>query len=388
MSRDTTQAQTAPEILSAACRHVEEVFEARAAVFARDAAGDVTCLHASDGFEPPGGKETGIVRWVWNNRQEAGLGTNTVPAAEGLYLPLTTTSAHRHPRVLGIFPRDPERFDDPEQRRLASAITMQMAVASERAELAEETARSRVEVETERLRSTLLSSVSHDLRTPLAVMKGTASTLVDDGEALPPGTRRELAETLLEETDRLERLVRNLLDMTRIESGAVRIHKEWQSVEEVVGGALSRVEQRLGGRPITSRIPSDLTAPFDAVLVEQVLVNLLENAAKYTPEGTPIEIEARPSDGEVLIEVADRGPGLPPGEETRVFEKFHRAHTEMKAPGVGLGLAICRAIVTAHGGRIWAQNREGGGASFTFALPLAGQAPTGALPEIDEKEDE
>lgn len=384
MSRETAQAPTREAIVVAGCRHVEEVFDARAAVFERDAAGDVGCVHSTAGFEPPGGKETGIVRWVWNNGQEAGLGTSTVPAAQGLYLPLATSSAHRDARVLGIFPRDPSRFEDPEQRRLAGALATQMAVAIERAELAEETQRARVEVEAEQLRSTLLSSVSHDLRTPLAVMKGAASTLVDDADALDPGTRRELAETLLEETDRLERLVRNLLDMTRIESGAVRIHAEWESVEEVVGGALTRVEKRLGDRLITSRIPPDLVAPFDAVLIEQVLVNLLENAAKYTPEGTPIEIEARRSDGEVTIEVADRGPGLPPGEEERVFEKFHRARTELPAPGVGLGLAICRAIVTAHGGRIWARSREGGGASFTFALPLSGQAPAGGLPEIQE----
>lgn len=385
MSRELVRSQTREAILRAACRHLEEVFGARVAVLTRDAGGDVRCLHATEGFEPPGGKEDGIVRWVLANRQEAGLGTDTLPAGRGFYLPLAMPSAERDACVLGIFPDDGARFSDPEQRRLAGALAAQMAIALERADLAEETQRARIEVEAEQLRSTLLSSVSHDLRTPLAVMKGTASTLADDGDALPPETRKELAETLLEETDRLERLVRNLLDMTRIESGAVRIQKEWQSVEEVVGGALSRLESKLGGRPVTSHIPADLRAPFDAVLVEQVLVNLLENAAKYSGEGTPIEITAERADGELTIEVADRGPGLPEGEEDRVFEKFHRGRSEPKAPGVGLGLAICRAIVTAHGGRIWARNRPGGGASFTLALPLSGEAPAGGLPEIQEK---
>jgi two-component system sensor histidine kinase KdpD len=387
MSRDLAQARTKGDLLAAACHRIEEVLEARTAVFERDAAGELACAYTTPGLEPPEGKEIGIVRWVGSNRQEAGLGTNTVPSGEGLYLPLAPSATGGDIGVLGIYPADRARFADPEQRRLAGALATQMAMAIERAELAEEAERARVEVQAEKLRSALLSSVSHDLRTPLAVMKGTASTLADDGEALAPATRRELALALLEETEWLERLVRNLLDMTRIESGAVRVRKEWQSVEEVVGGALSRVEARLGGRPVTIRIPAELLAPFDGVLIEQVLVNLLENAAKYTPAGTPIEIQASRTDGEVEIEVSDRGPGLPEGEETRVFEKFHRARpAEQGEPGVGLGLAICRAIVTAHGGHIRARNREGGGASFTFALPLEGEAPVGGLPEIPEKD--
>jgi two-component system sensor histidine kinase KdpD len=386
MSRELASAQTKDAVLEAACRHLEEVLDARVAVFRRDRDGaELGCTHVTPGFEPPLAKELGIVRWVAKSRQEAGLGTSTLPAGEGLYLPLATSAAERDVGVLGLFPRDAARFADPEQRRLAGALATQLAMALERAELAEETERARVEVEAEQLRSTLLSSVSHDLRTPLAVMKGTASTLVDDGEALEPPTRKELAQTLLEETERLERLVRNLLDMTRIESGAVHVRKEWQPVEEVVGGALSRVESRLGQRPVKSRIPADLLAPFDGVLVEQVLVNLLENAAKYTPEGALIEIDAEREGGEVRITVADHGPGLGAGEEARVFEKFHRARADRSTPGVGLGLAICRAIVTAHGGRIWAENRPDGGAAFTFALPLEGEAPSKRLPEIQDK---
>jgi len=169
-------------------------------------------------------------------------------------------------------------------------------------------------------------------------------------------------------------LIRNLLDMTRLESGAVQVNKEWLAIEEVVGAALTRMDQRLTGRELKVSIPADLPlVPFDLVLIEQVLINLLENAAKYS-EG-PLEIRASFVPGEVVVEVADRGPGIPDGQETRVFEKFHRAARELSPGGVGLGLTICRAILAAHGGRIWVQNREGGGATFRFALPIEGQPP-------------
>jgi two-component system sensor histidine kinase KdpD len=386
MSRELSQARAHEAVLRAAAGHIEDVFDARTAIYVCDDQGELLCAYASQGLEQLAEKELGIVRWVRSNRREAGLGTDTVPGGQGLYLPLSTSARDRGiVGVLGIFPADAARFDDPEQRRLADALAMQIAMAIERSHFAEETQRARVQVEAEQLRSTLLSSVSHDLRTPLAVMKGAASTLVDDADALSPGTRRDLAQTILEETERLERLVANLLDMTRLESGAVQLQKEWQSIEEIVGGALVRVEPRLAGREVTSRIPAQLSARFDAVLMEQALVNLLENAAKHTPEGTPIEVNAAREGGEVVIEVADRGPGLPPGEEERVFEKFHRAPSVRPTPGVGLGLAICRAIATVHGGRIWAQNRPGGGASFKIALPLEGEAPDGRLPEIEEK---
>ena len=216
-------------------------------------------------------------------------------------------------------------------------------------------------------------------------MTGAASTLVDDDASLSPSTRRELAQTLLEEALRLARLVRNLLDMTRLESGAVRLKKEWNSVEEVVGAAFSRMDPRLSGRPIKTRVPPDLLVPFDAVLIEQLLVNLLENVAKYTPLGTPIEVNVVPYASEVVIEVADRGPGIPEGDELRVFEKFERGAFERTAAGVGLGLTICRAVATAHGGRIWVERRLEGGASWKVALPLEGQPLAGKLPELSEK---
>jgi two-component system sensor histidine kinase KdpD len=179
----------------------------------------------------------------------------------------------------------------------------------------------------------------------------------------------------LEEADRLNRLVGNLLTMTRLESGGVYVSKEWQLLDEVVGTALGRLELRAATHPIKTQIPPDLPlVPIDEVLIEQVLLNLLDNAIKYAPSASPIELSARALPDEVLVEVADRGPGIPPGDEQRIFEKFYRARPAVAA-GIGLGLTICRGIVEAHGGRIWADNREGGGAVFSFTLPLDGQPP-------------
>ena len=247
-------------------------------------------------------------------------------------------------------------------------------MALERSQLAEETERARREVEAEQLRSSLLRSVSHDLRTPLAIITGAAGTLLQEQPNMAVGTRLELLQTILDEAERLNRLIQNLLDMTRLESGAVTVKKEWIPVEELVGAALNRMETLLAGHHIRVELPAYLPlVPCDAILVEQALINLLENATKYGAD--PIEIRALSRPGEVELEVADRGPGVPPGHEARIFEKFQRAEPDATAGGVGLGLAICRAIALSHRGRIWVHNREGGGATFRFTLPIEGQPP-------------
>ena len=268
-------------------------------------------------------------------------------------------------------------------QRVRNQASVQMALAMERAKLAEESEKARRDVETEQLRNSLLSSVSHDLRTPLAVITGAASTLVDGAQSIDEATRLDLMTTILEESERLNRLIRNLLDMTRLESGTVKVKKEWLPLEEIVGAALDRLESGLAGREVKIELAPNLPlVPCDAVLIEQALINLLENAAKYS--SGPIEIRAAIMPGEAMVEVLDRGSGISPGQEARIFDKFHRAVREGSPSGVGLGLAICRAIVAAHGGRIWAQNRDGGGASFSFALPVKGEAPSVALAEALE----
>ena len=224
------------------------------------------------------------------------------------------------------------------------------------------------------MRNTLLSTVSHDLRTPLAAITGAATTLRDDWASVPAAQRKELLETVCEEAERLERLVGNLLDMTRVEAGGLRLKREWVPLEELIGAALTRLEPRLTGRPIHTALPEDLPlVSVDPVLLQQVLVNLLENAAKYTPPGSAIDIEAEAAEATVVLRVADHGPGIAAGDEERVFEKFYRG-AQVGGHGVGLGLAICRGIVEAHGGTIRAESRPGGGALFRIALPL-GRAP-------------
>lgn len=324
-------------------------------------------------------KELAVAEWVWAHGRPAGHGTETLPSARALYLPIEGSEGRLG--VLGFIAHVSEASAAPDhdERQQLEAFLSQMATALDRVRLAGEAHAAQLRVEAEQLRNSLLSSVSHDLRTPLAIITGTATTLTSD--KLAPEERRELAETISQEAERLNRLVRNLLDMTKVEAGALRVAKEWQPVEEVVGSALAAVERMLGQRQVKVDLPRDLAAPFDAVLIQQVLVNLLENAVKYAGPSTSIDLSARGTKHAVEVVVADRGPGVPPGDETRIFEKFFRAE-KGKGGGVGLGLTICRGIVTAHGGRIWAQNREGGGAGFHFTLPLEGAPPLAELGEL------
>ncbi len=239
-----------------------------------------------------------------------------------------------------------------------------------------ETARSSaLKAETEEMRSSLLSAVSHDLRTPLAAITGAATTLKTQAATLSAETRDELVDAIVEEAERLERLVANLLDMSRVQSGVLPVKREWVPLEEVIGAALGFVESQLGKRPVRVSLPQDLPlVPVDPVLLEQVFRNLLDNAAKYTPAGSALELSARATEGGVEVTLDDEGPGLPPGSEEKIFEKFHRG-VHPGVPGAGLGLAICRGVITAHGGRITASRSARGGARFTIILPVIGVAP-------------
>jgi two-component system, OmpR family, sensor histidine kinase KdpD len=238
--------------------------------------------------------------------------------------------------------------------------------------------RSRARADAERLRHTLLSSVSHDLRTPLAAITGATSTLLRDA-TLDEETRRDLLETASEEAHRLNRLVTNLLDMTRLESGPLVLNREWLPLEEVIGSALGGLEGRLASARVETSLPPGLPlVRIDAVLIEQVLVNLLDNALKYAGPTSRLGIAAIGQTGAVEVEITDDGPGLPAGEEERIFDKFYRGRSRER--GFGLGLAICRAILTAHGGAIRAENRAPHGASFHFTLPVPA-VPPASMPE-------
>jgi two-component system sensor histidine kinase KdpD len=374
MSRELAATRATRSLAAVAVQHVHEVFETKVALMLQELDGRLENVASGDGAFAPQEKERDIVDWVWSHDKPAGLSTDTLPSARALYSPLR--GAQGLVGVLGVLPNDPRRFNDAEQRAQLDVFANQIASALERARLADQAQHAHVQVEAERLRSSLLSSVSHDLRTPLSVIKGAASALAEPDSTLGAEARRDLAQSIEEEADRLTRLVRNLLDMTRLSAGAVQVTKEWQPIDGVVGAAMMRLEDQLRGRNITTHLPADVPlVPIDGVLVEQLLINLLENAAKYSPIGSPIEISARQEKDELLVEVADCGPGVPPEAAQKIFEKFYRLPRERQGGGAGLGLAICRAIVEAHGGRIWVDRGEGGGAAFRFTLPITGAPP-------------
>lgn len=256
-----------------------------------------------------------------------------------------------------------------------SGLTARVREQSDAAlKLAERDRAARVEIEAEQLRTSLLSSLSHDLRTPLGSIEGAASVLVADAGSLSREERRELAETVVTEAHRMAQLVNNLLDMMRLDTGSLAVHRTWQPLEECLGVSLIRLDPVLAGIRVESGIGPELPlVSVDEVLLEQVFVNLLENAARYVPADGHVRISARADGGELTVEVADNGPGITPGEEEAIFRKFHRSRsTETRSgAGSGLGLAICRGIVTAHGGRIWVERGIEGGAAFRFTLPAA-----------------
>jgi two-component system sensor histidine kinase KdpD len=373
LSRDLAAAQGLDRVIQAAASQVAKVFRCGVSVFARGEGGRLVRRYASPNVGALSDRELSIAQWVWANQHEAGLGTTTLPGGGTLHLPLIASSGIVG--VLGLTPEDAERLSELGQRRQVDAFAAQMALAMERAKLAEQAEQARREMEAEQLRNSLLSSVSHDLRTPLAVITGSTGTLLQGGPGMDETTRQELLKTVLEEAERLNLLIRNLLDMTRLESGAVKVKKDWLPMEEVIGGALNHLDLRLGTRDVKVDLPDDLPlVPCDAVLIGQMLINLLENAAKYSTG--PIEIKATFAAGEIAVEVNDRGPGIPAGEEEKIFEKFHQPARDGGREGVGLGLTICRAIAAVHGGKITAFNREGGGASFRFTLPMDGAPPS------------
>jgi two-component system sensor histidine kinase KdpD len=381
MTRELAVTRATGNLSDVAARHLHEVFDASIAILLPRGHGELANVAKGPFALTPDEKERGVVEWVWRHDKSAGLSTDTLPAAKALYVSLH--DARGRVGVLGISPSDHHRFVDPDQRALLDVFATQIASALSRARLAEEAQEAQLQMETERLRSSLLSAVSHDLRTPLAVITGSASALLQPDNELTPDARRDLSATIHEEAQRLNRLVRNLLDMTRITSGAIKVTKEWQPLEEVVGAVLARMEDQLRGREVDVRLPSDLPlVPIDAVLVEQVLINILENAAKYTPKGSPLELSARQDKASVVVEIADQGPGIPPGHVDKIFEKFYRLPREREGDGAGLGLAICRGIIDAHGGRIWAENRKEGGAVFRFTLPIEGTPPSVSGEEV------
>ncbi|HEY5920953.1 MAG TPA: sensor histidine kinase KdpD [Kofleriaceae bacterium] len=358
-TRDVAAADSVADVATVLARHLEATLDVAAAVLVPD---PVDGLVAAAGLTPVAAQEITVARWAFDHREVAGHGTDTLSGTSALCVPLIAGDA-----AVGVLAIQRRRGTPPrlgvDQRQLIDALARQAALAIARVQFAEQAREAALRAHTEELRSSLLSAVSHDLRTPLSVITGAATSLVQHGDTLTPAARGELLQTIVEDARRLERVLSNLLQLTRVETG-MQPAREWVPADEIVGAALTRTEETRRGRAVETDVESDLLLEIDPVLFEQVLINLIENATKHG--APPFTIRARRDGGDVVIEVADRGPGLPQGESARLFEKFVRASA---APGAGLGLAVVRAIVHAHGGTVIAANRPDGGAVFRVVLP-------------------
>ncbi|MBS1222525.1 MAG: sensor protein KdpD, partial [Proteobacteria bacterium] len=370
MSRELSGALVTEQVIEISERCVEVSFRVKARLLLPD---DHDRLQ-----QPPvrSGKpkvDLAIAQWCFDRNTPAGLGTDTLPAASLLYLPLKAPLRTRG--VLAVAPEQRRLLMIPEQRRLLDTFAALIAIALERVHFAAVARDTLVKMEAERQRNSLLAALSHDLRTPLTALIGLAETLALE-LAAEESPHQESLTAIREQAVRMALLADNLLDMAKLQAGGVRLRKDWQSLEELFGSATRLLEQPLRDHPL--RLALDPELPLvncDAVLIERVLVNLLENAAKYTPPGTVIGVTASVETDRLSVEVWDEGPGLPAGREQTLFEKFTRGQAESAPPGVGLGLAICRAVIEAHGGQIRAENRASGGARFTFTLPLETPPP-------------
>ncbi|HEX4481093.1 MAG TPA: sensor histidine kinase KdpD [Rudaea sp.] len=385
LSRELSRRLDLPEINAILVRHVTAMIDGQAAVLLPDAEGHLLdpthfCTRGTPGKSemryPVPGNDLGIAQWAYDHRQTSGHGTDTLASADAIYFPLN--ALRRCIGVLGFRPKDPRQLSIPEQMHLLESFVNQAAIAMERVQLAHAAQTADTQIASEQLRSTLLASISHDFRTPLASIIGSTSTLLDDASNnLEPSRRRELLRSTLDESQRLHRLVGNLLDLTRLTSGPVDMKREWAAIDEIIGAVLGRLRDAAAKRDIRLQIPDDLPlVRCDEVMIEQVLFNLIENAIKHTPPESPIRITVKAWPAVMEVSVVDSGPGLPPGEEELVFDKFHRGRREAAQSGFGLGLTICKTIIDAHGGQISARNLPEGGAEFRFSLPLDPTQPT------------
>jgi two-component system sensor histidine kinase KdpD len=381
LSRELARRRTLEELAKFLCRHIVASVDGEAIVLMPDVDGNIhDHAHFCDRGTgsavatpmryPVPGNDLGIAQWAFDHRQKAGMATDTLASASAIYLPLN--ALQRCIGVLGLRPLDARQLQIPEQMHLVEALVNQAAVAMERVQLTETAREARLQIETERLRNVLLSAISHDFRTPLATIIGSASTLRDSAPGrLNDAQRATLLDTLMHEAQRMNRLIGNLLDLTRLSDGRVELRHDWIALDELIGAVLARLRDLLAQHPVTLRIADDLPlVPGDEVMIEQVLSNLLENVARHTPAAIGAEISAYVADNMLEVAIRDHGPGFAPEESARVFEKFHQLRPEGAQSGFGLGLAICKAIVEAHGGTIVAANAPGGGAEFRFRLPL------------------
>lgn len=374
MTRQLSELSGSEFLVRTAGRQLEDIFGGEAVVFMRLADGSTALRFGETSSIAKHLINRDVARWVVDHESTAGAGTDTLPNATALFVPMI--GSRGVVGAVGVRPQDISRFVDPEQQRLLETCASLIALSLERDESVLAAHEAQLDAESEKLRSSLLAAVSHDIRTPLAGIAGASSTLARAETSLSPAARADMLRTITEESERLSRLVDNLLQMTRLSSGKVVIDRQWHPLDEIIGSTLTRMERLLSDRPIEARVDEGTPMAYvDAVLMEQLLANLVENAAKFSPPGSPIEVSARRDAEGYLVEVADRGQGFAPGDEQRVFELYYRGGQRPDRRGTGIGLAICRSIAEAHGGRISAHNRPEGGAVVRLRLPHAGSAP-------------
>ncbi len=377
-ARELSAAVQVEQVVKISDDSIQRTFRADAALLLPDAGGRLTAA-ANSNADAGLALEIGTAQWAFDRGQPAGFGTDTLPGSEVLYIPLRAPTKARG--VLAVKAHNRRLLRIPEQRQLLDTFAALIAIALERVHYVGVAQNALLKMESERLRNSLLAALSHDLRTPLTVLVGLAESLALTAPKLS-GVQQETAEAIQDEAHRMSTMVSNLLDMARIESGEVTLNLQWQPLEEVVGAALEAARGMLQRHTVVVNLPRDLPlVKFDAVLIERVLVNLFENVSKYTPPGSTVTLSAQVIGDQLSVSVADNGPGLPLGREEAVFQKFTRGERESSTPGVGLGLSICRAIIESHQGKITAASRPGGGATFTFTLPL-GQPPPALEPEV------
>ncbi len=383
MSRDLSGALMPEQIAEIGARFLKSEFAAPAALMVADLEDRLHGAVPSEG--QPEGMDTGVAQWAFDHDEAAGHGTNTLAAAPVLYVPLKAPMRMRG--VLAIGTDDQGRLAGPEQRRLLDTCASLLAISLERVHYVDVAQSVTVQMESERLRNSLLAAISHDIRTPLAALVGMAESLTM--MKLPEmSAELETAHRMKDAALRMNSLVSNMLDMARLQSGPVQLNRQWQPLEEVIGTALKAMSGALDQRPVKVALSDDLPlVNIDAVLIERVLCNLLENASKYTQAKSPIDIRAVSSGDQVIITVDDTGPGLPKGKELAIFDMFERGRKESSTPGVGLGLAICRAIVEAHGGTIRGETKPQGGARFTIELPRGTPPSLEGLERLEEFEE-
>jgi len=369
MSRQLTAARDRKAMEHIAISHVSEVFDCATALIFPDATGRIVMSKERHSRDTLMVADVGTAQWAFDHAKPAGLGTDTLAGSTVLYLPLI--GAQRTQGVLAAKPSNARRVMLPEQFRLLETFAAQIALALERTEFADQASAAEVRAETEAVRNSLLASLSHDLRTPLSTVVGGAATLAERMEDLAPAERRSLANTVRNAALHVSEHVTSMLDLVQLESGAIRLRFDWYAIDEIVGTVLHRLRDRLQLYPVVLSIPASLPPlRIDGKLIEQVIENLIDNAIKYTPPGSEIRITAAAKGEQIEMAIADTGPGFEGIEPETLFKKFERGKKESTVGGIGLGLAICRAIVGLHQGRIWAEECQPHGAAIHFALPI------------------